>query len=370
MYKSLYALFIIAFLTFFGCQPQTEPQQDSDPFAGFNQGWNRIEPGGETICSTGTPYAYYFKPGDPRKILVYFDGGGACWSFENCNPQLKTLTHSPFVIDSIDNPGLHNEGITGASWQGIFDLDNSKNPVADYTMLMLPYCTADTHLGNAVADYQDTDSDSTIMINHKGYVNASTALAWLDSLIEQPEEIIVTGVSAGSIASPVYAALLSDRYREATVIQIGDASGGYKSDRVSDLFKLWGADALIAAAFPDRDTTMLPTHENFYLWAARGNKNLSLSQYNAANDGVQAFFLSQLGVKDIPVAQTILENHKYIAESLPEFQYYIDSGSHHGIIIRDGFYTTQSGNISLFEWFGDLIDGKQPKNVVCEACYD
>jgi hypothetical protein len=44
----------------------------------LSAGWTKIEPGGETICSTGTPYAYYVHPGTVNRLVVYFDGGGAC----------------------------------------------------------------------------------------------------------------------------------------------------------------------------------------------------------------------------------------------------------------------------------------------------
>src|SRR5688572_7686148 len=42
-------------------------------------GWNEFIPGGETICSRGTEYAYWVRPGTQNKVIIDFIGGGACW---------------------------------------------------------------------------------------------------------------------------------------------------------------------------------------------------------------------------------------------------------------------------------------------------
>lgn len=40
-----------------------------------------VSPGGMTRCiySTSTPYSFQVVPGNTEKLLVYFQGGGACW---------------------------------------------------------------------------------------------------------------------------------------------------------------------------------------------------------------------------------------------------------------------------------------------------
>src|SRR5262249_23752223 len=36
------------------------------------------------ICSGETPYYFFVKRGSLNKLLVYFQGGGACWNFLTC----------------------------------------------------------------------------------------------------------------------------------------------------------------------------------------------------------------------------------------------------------------------------------------------
>ena len=47
--------------------------------------WHAIEPGGDTICSRGQPWAFFFRPGVVNKLVVEFQGGGACWNYPTCS---------------------------------------------------------------------------------------------------------------------------------------------------------------------------------------------------------------------------------------------------------------------------------------------
>ena len=46
---------------------------------GLEPGWNVIEPAGDTVCSDFSPYRFFVRPGDKDKLMVFFQGGGACW---------------------------------------------------------------------------------------------------------------------------------------------------------------------------------------------------------------------------------------------------------------------------------------------------
>ncbi len=51
--------------------------------------WKPVEvPGG--VCSDGSPYRFYVSPGDPKKVVIDFQGGGACWDAATCGPQSPT----------------------------------------------------------------------------------------------------------------------------------------------------------------------------------------------------------------------------------------------------------------------------------------
>ena len=78
-----------------------------------------VYPGGESRCifSTSTDYSFQIIPGDSDKVLLYFQGGGACWN--------KFSTSSTFcTTDAIPNDLV-----------GVFDHSNNANPYKSYTVI-------------------------------------------------------------------------------------------------------------------------------------------------------------------------------------------------------------------------------------------
>src|ERR1044072_2878880 len=48
-------------------------------------GWQTVEGGHGTGCATdASPYEFYVHPGDPKRVALYFEGGGGCWNSSNC----------------------------------------------------------------------------------------------------------------------------------------------------------------------------------------------------------------------------------------------------------------------------------------------
>ena len=144
------------------------------------EGWTKVLAPASCRCSDGTPYHYWVRPGDPGKVLFFLAGGGACFSAETCAAESATYT-------------VNLEGDGGPGDGGIFDLDNEANPLADHSMVVVPYCTGDLHLGTVVHDY-----GGGVEVHHNGYANASTALAATAALFPEATEVVVAGSSAGS----------------------------------------------------------------------------------------------------------------------------------------------------------------------------
>ena len=156
------------------CEVQPNSENDVIPsantkFAGEvierENGWLEIRPGGETICSRGTDYAYFVRPGKTDKVLVEFQGGGACW-----NPTTCSIAGAIFSEDVEDT-----RAVVGLYQGGIYDHNNPDNPFQNWTHVFIPYCTGDVHWGNNVEVYTTDSSEFTI--HHKGYANALSAMS-------------------------------------------------------------------------------------------------------------------------------------------------------------------------------------------------
>ncbi len=81
--RTAVAALAVALALLTGCsseEPTPAEPEISEAFASLAPGWNTFEPGGETTCSDGSPFRFFARPGDPEKLLVYFQGGGGCWA--------------------------------------------------------------------------------------------------------------------------------------------------------------------------------------------------------------------------------------------------------------------------------------------------
>ncbi len=354
----------IAVLTLFSsCQPAAQPEPMAPVAASLTAGWNEIRPGGDTICSLGTEFAYWVRPASPERVMVYFQGGGACSTGENCDLRMKP-TYEP-VVDEEDSP---------QKWDGIFAVDNPENPFADWTMVMIPYCTGDVHLGAKETTYDVPATDSSdarqITIQHRGSVNSRAALEWLASNFPDSGELFVTGGSAGSIPSPFYTDWLATRYPDARVVQLGDGSGGYRTDIGGPLTAAWGLDLML----PDEPeyVGLSPDSLHFlkyYEIAAMRHPEVQFAAFDFAHDEVQAFFMGPEPDGSAPdVAGGLQRNYARIRSADPEFKAYLASGDEHTVLGDPEFYTLETGGVRLVDWVRALANGEAVADVRCSDC--
>src|SRR5262245_24880236 len=109
-------------------------------------------------CIKGTPYRFWARRGTVNKLVVYYQGGGACWEQLTCS----IPTCDADVADS-DNPGRASTGFA--------DLSNPQNPFRDWSAVFVSYCSCDIHFGDAAQDYTNTDPAHPLHIEHRGYQN-------------------------------------------------------------------------------------------------------------------------------------------------------------------------------------------------------
>ncbi|MDZ7671097.1 MAG: pectin acetylesterase-family hydrolase [Gammaproteobacteria bacterium] len=329
----------------------------------LTEGWNSIEPGGDTVCSDGSGYRFFVRPGDSRKLVVYFQGGGACWFAGNCDTHLEP-SYKPRVAE--DEP---------ERYRGIFEFDNPDNPFADYSVVMAPYCTADVHLGDNVATYAapagEDHQPHPVTIRHKGLINAQAVLDWTYEHFSAPAEIFVTGSSAGAIPSPYYAWKIADHYTDARIAQLGDGAGGYRRSAAdtSDRLARWGTLEHLAQYPEFADMTEAEfTYEHLYIAAAKRHPQILFAEYDAAEDAVQKRFLAMSGADTATLRDLLLANHADIRAEVDNFRAYVAGGDSHTILARPEFYTFQVDGRRIRDWVADLAAFRDVSDVVCRQC--
>src|SRR5688572_14643635 len=82
--------------------------------------WEKVDGGPGTGCSHDSTFAFFVHHGDPRRIMIYLEGGGACWNGATCD--LKG--DETYVSEGRVSIDPREAG-------GILDLQNPANPLRD-----------------------------------------------------------------------------------------------------------------------------------------------------------------------------------------------------------------------------------------------
>jgi hypothetical protein len=310
--------------------------------------WTAISTGGESICSRGTPYQFFARNGASDNLMIYFQGGGACWNGLTCR---EGGTFDDRVED--DEFGQYD---------GVFNFENDANPIADYDMVFIPYCTADIHRGDAVTEYRED-----LTINHAGYINTTAVLDWVYANIESPESLFITGSSAGAYGAIYYAPFIVDAYPDTDTVVLGDAGVGVTPAGWPVVDETWNTYENIAE-FVEFDPA---TFVEPLLYEAVANQypDVRITQFTHAEDSIQASFygFAAPGLDPADWPDGMIANLDYL-EPLENFTSYVAPGTDHTILALPEYYTLEVEDVVFNEWLTALLAGEQPETVRCVDC--
>ncbi len=336
-------------------------QTDLPSVDNLEDGWNTLETDG--LCSTGTPFQFYAKPSNAsNNLLIYFNGGGACWFGQACDLGSEPNIHSPFADMDANNPRLA---------KGIFDFENAENPFADYDVVFVPYCTGDVHIGSGEREYEYRDAagnEVDYTAHHNGFENSMTSLNWIYDNFPAANNIVIAGSSAGAIGASFYSGLVAEHFPSSPVVLIADAAGGYRTSLLPVTHKAWDTASILPhwEEYAGETNDSL-SFEDFYIASANHSPNLRLAQYNAAIDETQIMFTHVIG--DAPgsfsLPLRILTSYQEIESATDEFYSYTAGGQVHTILRSDIFYEYEVENTRFVDWVRALVEGKQVRDISC-----
>jgi hypothetical protein len=307
----------------------------------------------DCVCSDGSPFELWERPADPTRVVLFFEGGGVCFSAETCGPA------SPIYTRKL---ALDEEPRTG----GIFATDAPENPFAGYSIVYVPYCTGDVHLGDRVNEYSDS-----VTISHTGFANASKGLDTVIARYPDVEQLVVAGSSAGSVPVPAFAGLAADALPDAEIIGFGDASGAYPD--VPELNAQLGAEWGVLGNVPDWPVNEGLTAEEWsfpglYVQAGTTHPDITFARFDHADDRVQTFFSGLLGLDTSDLLATIDATEAQIEGAGVPVASYVAPGNGHTILASDDLYDLEVEGVRLVDFLTTLLAGDVPADVRCATC--
>jgi hypothetical protein len=318
-----------------------------------NHGWIEVAPK-DTHCWDGAPWHFWYHPGDPNKLAIWFQGGGACWNAETCDVAQQPTFDTK--LGSNDYPGRG---------RGLFDQSHKHNPLQDFGLVLLPYCTGDMHIGERSVEYTRADG-SKYRFAHAGQKNVAAALDALQALRLTPATLFVGGASTGAVGAAFWANDIGNRWPNAQLIVVGDAAGGYRSRATNGVLKHWGALDNLPDVPAYRDPKRI-YFETFYVAAGAAHPTARLAQVNYANDAVQRHLMTMLGTSVPQLTKPLQCNLNEVRIETPGFHSFIYPGTQHEMLRTNAVYTTRCEKQTLIGWISDLIAGRPVETHWCDG---
>jgi hypothetical protein len=312
-------------------------------------------------CIKSTPYHFFVKRGSVNRLLVYYQGGGACWDALTCGV--------PVCDPSVDPNGSDNPNFASS---GFSDLTNPDNPFRDWNIVVVSYCSCDIHFGDAFQAYSPT-----VQIEHRGYHNSRIAEKWAREHFVTPEQVFVTGSSAGAYGAWFNAPLHHRVWPAAKFQVLADAGNGVITQEfLENYFSNWDFEKNIPPDIPGvlqalQDGTGIPGYTEAI---ANYFPSTRWAQYSTAYDGGSGgqtgFYNLMLNNNDPLAALTWWEGscafnagmrQQAFATALAvpsNYRYYIGTGSRHTMWGSNKVYTDTTGGVpTLVDWVRAMLDG-------------
>ncbi len=309
-------------------------------------------------------YSFWAKRGRSDALVIYFDGGGACWDDVTCAVPMR-------ATDRGRSEGFYKAellpGDDPRRMSGIFDLNDQRNPVRDWSFVFVPYCTGDVHSGTNTQTYIDPDTGETYTIEHRGADNFRLVLEWMRANFDAPERILVAGSSAGAYGAATHFASIRDVFPDGQAIMLGDAGQGVTAPGFLERRNTNWRYQLPESVFGEEP--QLTDDEDIVARLAQHYPHDRFAQYTTAHDVTQVAFFALMGVSDAcRVWAQAMARDLEARKSAPNFRAYVAAGESHTILRSSLFYREDSGGEPFAQWMNALVNGGAWESRACTQC--
>jgi hypothetical protein len=319
-------------------------------------GWTKhtFDPaeGSGPICIAGTPFSAFTRAGNPNKLLIVEQGGGACWQdFYNCN-----------VLSEAQEPPTARVGI--------WDFDSHDNPFRDYSIVYMPYCDGSVFTGdNAVFDPAFGAAigvPEAVVRFHYGLRNQSAGMDLAMATFPDAQKITVAGSSAGGVGAAGFAPFLVrflygnnvklSVFNDAgpVTVNLDPGNAPAQADIVAR-----AADWQFGQFFPASCTDCSDMGQTTAIieWRLDNDSEIREAFYETEFDQTNRFYTRLLadpvGFRDLVVSEHGLLNAAYPGR----YKRFIvgDGDTSHTALQSPLFYIQEADGVPLNEWTHDFI---------------
>jgi hypothetical protein len=326
-------------------------------------------------CQDSSQYSFFARRGTENKLLMYYEGGGACWESLTCG--------LPRCNQDVD-PDAFMAATAEGFGSGFADLNNPDNPFANWNIVYVPYCSCDVHWGDSAVDYPEMVLIPGIIefppkhVEHRGYHNAKLAEKWAREHFVNPSDIFVTGSSAGAYGATMHSIPLNEVYPASNINMMADAGNGViTQDFLEQQFGNWGVEQNLPDVpgigdVPVEEQSMPGIVTAAAAYYPRANWAHYTTAYDGGDGGQTGFYHVMLNPGNFfawlnwwesscafnaQMRQQALDTSAAVSLENDNYRYYIGTGSAHTGFGRDKVYADTTGGVPpLVDWVNAMID--------------
>ncbi len=284
------------------------------------------------ICLGGTPFQVNVRRGTSNNVLLYLQGGGACWNAATCwgTPIAKATSES---------------GI--GSGLGALDGDNPANPFADWTVVFGSYCDGSVWSGDNALQYGGRQT------YHHGLQNLSAAVSLMQREFPNPDQIIVAGESAGGYGTFAGYAVTRLAYPDKPILVLNDSGPGLQNPAdpgpAAERDANWKYRESIPASCESCGEQITYLSE----WALERDPTLRVAYFNYLSDPILMFLLNIPGDGFETLLREVTDG---IHDRQPtRFKRFLAQGVSHTLMQSPKFYEQTIDLTTVRDWTADFV---------------
>lgn len=286
----------------------------------------------EAICYTGLPYQVNIRPGRVNKVMLYLEGGGACWNNQTC-----------FLFP------LAKGSAGPAVSSGALDEAGPGNPFADWHVVYAPYCDGSVFGGDNIVEYGGRRAF------HHGLQNLSAAVTLMREKFPQPDLIVVAGSSAGGFGTYTGYGVVRIAYPGTQILVFNDSGPGVQNladvQAVREREENWRFRQLIPPSCTRCDEQVTYLTE----WSLEHDPGLRVAYFNYLQDGVLRFFLDLNDVGFEALLRAVTDDIR--SRQRERFQRFFPRGAAHTVLLSPTFYDLAIDGTTVVEWTAGFLTG-------------
>ncbi|MEH6592344.1 MAG: pectin acetylesterase-family hydrolase [Halioglobus sp.] len=285
------------------------------------------------LCLDGSEYRMATLNADSEDLVIFLQGGGACWS--------------GLCAASTSAPG-------GIPQSGILDPNRDDNPVKNWNVAYFPYCDGGLHGSDRDSD---TDGSGDADRFQRGLHNLSAGLDVTVANFPSPRRVVLMGASAGGLGTSLALPLVRKMYPDVPIDVVNDSGVGIGRPDQPAFRELLITDWNLGAFFPESCDNCLSDDghfSNYHIWQMDQDENVRRAMLSYSRDTVFGNVFLMIGLD--AWEEVLYPQMQKLEDAHPDrSHYWIPSGEGHTFVQAEPDQT--AGGVSVMAWIAVMLDG-------------